>query len=62
MENDIEVYVMKAASEKLVRMAASDKTYGYNVEPENVIGVYMLLKNSSSGVLNTSRLQIKKGR
>lgn len=61
MENGIEVYVMTAASEELVRMVASDKKYGYNVKPENVIGVNMLLKNRSTGELTTSRLQIKKG-
>jgi hypothetical protein len=42
-------------------MVASDKKYGYNVKPENVIGVNMLLKNRSTGELTTSRLQIKKG-
>ena len=37
MENGINVYVMTAASEELVRMVASDPKYGYNVKPENVI-------------------------
>lgn len=61
MENGIEVYVMTAASEELVRMVASDPKYGYNVKPENVIGVNLLLKNRETGELTTSRLQIKKG-
>lgn len=62
MEQGIEVYVMTAASEELVRMVASDPKYGYNVKPENVIGVNMLLKNRTTGELTTSRLQIKKGK
>ncbi|MCP8690102.1 hypothetical protein [Marinobacterium sedimentorum] len=60
-ENGIEVYVMTAASEEIVRMIASDPKYGYNVKPENVIGVNMLLKDNTSGALTTSRLQIKNG-
>ncbi|MDE8604751.1 hypothetical protein M3I01_017970 [Marinomonas sp. RSW2] len=60
-ENGIEVYVMTAASEEIVRMIASDPQYGYNVKPENVIGVNMLLKDTKTGDLTTSRLQIKKG-
>ncbi len=60
-ENGIEVYVMTAASEELVRMVASDPKYGYNVKPENVIGVTMLLKDPKTGKLTTSRLQIAKG-
>lgn len=61
MENGIDVYVMTAASEELVRMVASDPKYGYNVKPENVIGVTMLLKDRKTGKLTTSRLQIEKG-
>lgn len=60
-ENGIEVYVISAASEELVRMIASDPKYGYNVKPQNVIGVNMLLKDRASGALTTSRLQIQKG-
>lgn len=60
-ENGIDVYVMTAASEEIVRMIASDPKYGYNVKPENVIGVNMLLKDMKTGGLTTSRLQIKKG-
>lgn len=62
MENGIDVYVMTAASEELVRMVASDPKYGYNVKPENVIGVTMLLKDPATGDLTTSRLQIEKGK
>ena len=61
MENGIEVYVMTAANEELVRMVASDPKYGYNVKPENVIGVNMLLKDPETGALSNSRFQIKKG-
>ncbi|PXF29371.1 phosphorylcholine phosphatase [Pokkaliibacter plantistimulans] len=60
-ENGIEVYVMTAASEEIVRMIASDPKYGYNVKPQNVIGVNMLLKDPQTQALTTSRLQIKQG-
>jgi hypothetical protein len=62
MENGIEVYVISAASEELVRMVASDPKYGYNVKPENVFGVNMLLKNTETGELINSRFQIKEGK
>lgn len=39
MDNGIDVYVISAAHEELVRMVASDPKYGYNVPPQNVIGV-----------------------
>ncbi|MGV3346665.1 haloacid dehalogenase-like hydrolase, partial [Enterobacteriaceae bacterium LUAb1] len=60
-ENGIDVYIMSAAHEELVRMIASDKKYGYNVKPQNVIGVNTLLKNQQTGELTTSRKQIKLG-
>ncbi len=59
--NGIKVYVITAANEELVRMVASDPKYGYNVPPENVIGVNVLLKDARSGRLDTSRFQIKRG-
>ena len=62
MENGIDVYVMTAASEELVRMVASDPKYGYNVEPENVIGVSLLLKDRKTGDLTTARKQITAGK
>ncbi|GLO55987.1 hypothetical protein PPUJ20066_20230 [Pseudomonas putida] len=61
MENGIEVYVISAASEELVRMVASDPKYGYNVKPQNVIGVSLLLKDRSNGQLTTARKQISAG-
>ncbi|MDR1656563.1 MAG: haloacid dehalogenase-like hydrolase [Deltaproteobacteria bacterium] len=61
MENGIEVYVVSAASEELVRMVASDPKYGYNVKPENVFGVNMLLKDRKTGELSNSRFKIKAG-
>ena len=62
MENGIEVYVMTAASEELVRMVAADPKYGYNVKPENVIGVTTLLKDRKTGELTTARKQIAAGK
>ena len=62
MENGIEVYVMTAASEELVRMVAADPKYGYNVKPENVIGVSTLLKDRKTGELTTARKQIAAGK
>ncbi|KAL0934778.1 phosphorylcholine phosphatase [Colletotrichum truncatum] len=61
MANGIEVYVITAASEELVRMVAADPKYGYNVKPENVIGVSLLMKNLTSGDLTTARKQIEDG-
>ncbi|MGH8379809.1 haloacid dehalogenase-like hydrolase [Pseudomonas sp.] len=61
MANGIEVYVMTAASEELVRMVASDPKYGYNVKPQNVIGVSLLLKDRDNGALTTARKQISAG-
>ncbi|MGL4858410.1 MAG: haloacid dehalogenase-like hydrolase [Enterobacteriaceae bacterium] len=60
-ENGIEVYIMTAAHEELVRMVASDPQYGHNIKPQNVIGVNTLLKNRTTGELTTSRMQILKG-
>ncbi|KPA89502.1 haloacid dehalogenase-like hydrolase [Pseudomonas sp. RHF3.3-3] len=62
MENGIEVYVMTAASEELVRMVAADPKYGYNVKPQNVIGVTTLLKDRKTGELTTARKQISAGK
>ena len=60
-ENGIEVYIMTAALEELVRMVASDPKYGYNVKPENVIGVTTLLKDRKTGAVTASRKQITDG-
>ncbi|KAH8699454.1 hypothetical protein GQ44DRAFT_67945 [Phaeosphaeriaceae sp. PMI808] len=61
MDNGIAVYVISAAHEELVRMVASDPKYGYNVPPQNVIGVTTMLKNVTSGRLTNARKQIKAG-
>ena len=61
MDNGIEVYVISAAHEELVRMVASDPKYGYNVPPQNVIGVTTMLVNSTSGYLTNARKQIVEG-
>lgn len=61
MANGIDVYVLTAASEELVRMVASDPKYGYNVPPENVIGVSLLMKDPKSLNVTSARLQIEDG-
>ncbi|QVN12552.1 haloacid dehalogenase-like hydrolase [Burkholderia sp. LAS2] len=61
-ENGIDVYVMTAAHEELARLVLADPKYGYNVKPQNVIGVTTLLRNPATGALTTSRLQIKAGK
>ncbi|KAF4979173.1 hypothetical protein FZEAL_4546 [Fusarium zealandicum] len=60
MANGIEVYVVSAASEELVRMVASDPKYGYNVKPQNVIGVSLLMRTKKGGI-TTARKQIEDG-
>lgn len=60
-ENGIEVFVMTAALEELVRMVVSDPKYGIGVKPENVIGVSCLLKNRKTGAVTTARRQIQQG-
>lgn len=54
-QHGIEVFVVSAASEELVRMVLADPRYGYNVKPENVIGVSLLLKNRDTGDITTAR-------
>lgn len=61
MDHGIAVYVISAAHEELVRMVASDPKYGYNVPPQNVIGVTTMLKNVTSGALTNARIQIEEG-
>ncbi|MGX1881520.1 haloacid dehalogenase-like hydrolase [Streptomyces sp. NPDC055287] len=59
--NGIEVYVVSAASEELVRMVLADPKYGYNVKPQNVIGVSLLLKDRETGEVTTARKEIAAG-
>ncbi|KAF2850375.1 hypothetical protein T440DRAFT_468694 [Plenodomus tracheiphilus IPT5] len=61
MNHGIAVYVISAAHEELVRFVASDPKYGYNVPPQNVIGVTTMLKNVTSGELTNARKQISEG-
>jgi phosphoserine phosphatase len=61
MSHGIAVYVVSASHEELVRMVASDPKYGYNVPPQNVIGVTTMLRNVSSGALTNARMQIADG-
>ncbi|WP_030572928.1 HAD family hydrolase [Streptomyces aureocirculatus] len=58
----IEVYVVSAASEDLVRMVLADPKYGYGVKPQNVIGVGMQLKDPRTGRVTSSRKEIAEGR
>jgi phosphorylcholine phosphatase len=60
-EHGIEVWIVSAVAEEIVRMIASDPRYGYNVKPQNVIGINLLLKDRASGDVTTSRLQIRAG-
>lgn len=62
MAAGIEVYVVSAASEELVRMILSDPRYGYHVRPQNVIGVSLLLRDPISGMVTTARKLIGEGR
>lgn len=62
MEHGIEVFVVSAASEELVRMVLSDPRYGYHVKPQNVIGVSLLLRERASGAITTARKLIAQGR
>lgn len=55
MQNGIDVFVVSAASEELVRMVLADPQYGYNVKPENVLGVSLLLKDRRAGTVTTAR-------
>ena len=60
-ENGIEVWIISAVSEEIVRMIASDPRYGFNAKPQNVLGINTLLKDRATGALTTSRLQIRAG-
>ena len=61
MQHGIEVFVVSAAAEELVRMVLSDPKYGYHVKPQNVIGVTMLLKDRATGQVTTTRKRITDG-
>lgn len=61
-ENGIDVYIMTAAHEEIIRMVACDPKYGYNIDPEKVIGVNVLLKNPKTGELTNARMQIRDGK
>ena len=62
MAHGIEVFVVSAAAEELVRMVLADPKYGYHVKPQNVIGVSLLLRDRRSGEVTTARKQISEGR
>lgn len=58
----IEVYIVSAASEEIVRMVVSDPRYGYHVKPQNVIGVSLLLRDRAAGTVTTARKLIAEHR
>ena len=58
----IEVYIVSAASEEIVRMLVSDPQYGYHVKPQNVIGVTVLLRDRAAGTVTTARKLIAEHR
>ena len=62
MHHGIEVFVVSAAAEELVRMVLCDPKYGYHVKPQNVVGVSLLLRNRSSGQVTTARKLITEDR
>ena len=62
MAHGIEVFVVSAAAEELVRMVLADPRYGYHVKPQNVIGVSLLLRDRRSGEVTTARKRITEGR
>lgn len=62
MDNGIEVYMVSAASEEIVRMVVSDPQYGYHVKPQNVIGVSLLLRDRQAGTVTTARKLIAENR
>ncbi|MFE6892308.1 haloacid dehalogenase-like hydrolase [Streptomyces sp. NPDC057694] len=57
----IEVYVVSAASEELVRMLLADPRYGYDVPPQNVIGAGALLRDPATGDVTSSRKEFAAG-
>ncbi|UJR19375.1 hypothetical protein I4U23_022504 [Adineta vaga] len=57
MSNGIEVYIITASHEELIRMVLSDSKYGYNVKPQNIIGISTLLRNNTQ--LTISRKAIE---
>ncbi|MFI5803274.1 haloacid dehalogenase-like hydrolase [Streptomyces sp. NPDC051561] len=61
-KHGIEVYVVSAAHEDLVRMVLADPKYGYGVKPQNVLGVSTLLKDRRTGEVTSSRKEIAAGR
>jgi len=62
MDHGIEVYMVSAASEEIVRMVVSDPQYGYHVKAQNVIGVSLLLRDRQVGTVTTARKLIAEGR
>jgi phosphoserine phosphatase len=57
----VKVYVVSASAEELVRMVVSDPQYGFNVAPENVVGVTAMLRNPDDGSVTNARRQIALG-
>jgi phosphorylcholine phosphatase len=49
-KNNIDVWVISASAEEVVRMVVSHPKYGLNIPPEKVIGVNFLFHTSEGGV------------
>lgn len=62
MAHGIEVYVVSAACEELVRMVLADPKYGYGMKPQNVIGVSLLLRDRTTQEVTTARKRISEQR
>jgi len=58
----IEVFIVSAASEEIVRMVVSDPRHGYHIKPQNVIGVSVLLRDRAAGTVTTARKLIAQQR
>ena len=62
-KNNIDVWVVSASAEDLVRMICSSPKYGLELPPERIIGVNMLLSDVNGNVFSSAqeRMSGKKG-
>jgi phosphoserine phosphatase len=59
--NDVDVWIVSAALEEMVRMVASDPKYGLGLAPERVIGVNLMLEQSD-GQVNVGAMERDQGK